>query len=125
MQHFPVERVPIDVLTANAVAATTIDLLDRVTFYRSGMMPEAVEIIERELQSRGVTDEQVQEHRAQLEQEVLWMEPGLAWRCSYCDRPAVAWEKDWFRLGGLVPIFPREVRCCRMHREGGEASTRR
>ncbi len=41
-----------DRVRANARQASTEDLLERVTIYRSGMEPEAVEIIEAELRRR-------------------------------------------------------------------------
>ena len=50
---------------ANARAATTEDLLDRMTAYRSGMEPEAVELFEMELRRRGVTPEQIAAHARQ------------------------------------------------------------
>lgn len=43
-----------DRVRANARQAPTEDLLERVTVYRSGMEPEAVEIIEAELRRRGI-----------------------------------------------------------------------
>jgi hypothetical protein len=106
-----------DGFAAKLTESTNEELLDRVTVYRAGMDPAALEAIERELRSRGVTDEQVTEHGQRLEGEVLWREPGLAWSCSYCTRPAVAWEPDWVRLFWFIPIFPRRVRCCREHLE--------
>lgn len=102
---------------ANAAEAKTEDLLDRVTVLRPGMEPAALEIIEEELRSRSVTDEQVDEYRQQRESEVIWREPGLAWTCSYCTRPAVAWEQEWIRLLWIIPIYPRPVRCCKDHQE--------
>src|SRR5262245_45620274 len=102
-------------LRENAKKATTEDLLDRVTVYRGGMEEEALDVIEQELQSRGVTDEQVRAHAGRLEPVVLWERPGLALRCSFCDRPAVRWGWRWHRLWGRVPIFPRWGRLCAAH----------
>src|SRR2546426_12572314 len=85
-------------LRQKAKQATTEDLLDRVTVYRAGMEEEALDVIEQELQSRGVTDEQVRSHTERLEPVVLWERPGLAWRCSYCDRPAVGCRWRWYRI---------------------------
>ena len=110
--HVQVER-----WRANAAESATDDLLDRVTVLRPGMELMALEIIEKELRSRGVTDEQVEEYRFKRENEVIWREPGLAWLCSYCARPAVAWEQEWIRLLWIFPIYPRPVRCCKVHQE--------
>ncbi len=98
-----------------AKKASNEDLLDRVTVYRTGMDPDAVEVLLQELHSRGVTDEQVRQHRESREREVIWDQPGLALRCSFCDRPAVRIAWRWHRLFGLVPLFPFRARCCRQH----------
>ncbi len=101
-----------------AKEATTESLLDRVTVYRAGMEESALEVLEQELRSRGVTAEAVTAHAAALERAVLWERPGLAWRCSYCERPAMVWRTRWYRIFfGVVPIFPLQVRCCAEHAE--------
>jgi hypothetical protein len=98
----------------NAKESTDEDLLDRVTVYRAGIEEPALEVLEQELRSRGVTDEQVEAHR-EMSRNVLWEKPGLAWRCGFCDRPAVVELVRWHRLLGIFPLFPRLVRCCREH----------
>src|SRR5262249_58437366 len=101
----------------NARKAGTEDLLDRVTVYRAGMEPEAVEIIEAELRSRGVDRDQVEAHAAQRQREVLPPLPdGTAVRCSHCYRPAVVQGWGWHRLWGLLPVFPRYYAYCERHR---------
>jgi hypothetical protein len=100
---------------ANVRRADTEDLLDRVTAYRHGMEPEAVEIIERELRDRGVTDEQMADHAGRVEREVLFLPDGIAARCSQCNAPAVAQAWGWFRLLRKIPIFPRRIYLCRTH----------
>jgi hypothetical protein len=99
----------------NARQATTDDLLDRVTAYRDGMEPEAVEILEAELRRRGVGREQIERHAA----EVGRPPHGAAAMCSYCRRPAVAAGWAWHRLWSRLPLFPRRVRYCAEHRPAG------
>jgi hypothetical protein len=98
----------------NAREASTDDLLDRVTVYRSGMEPEALEVIEAELARRHVTDEQIRAH-GESKRGVSLDENGLARRCTYCDRPAVGEGWRWHRLWKLIPLFPRRVRFCEQH----------
>lgn len=110
---------------ANARAATTEDLLNRVTAYRGGMDPEALKVIEEELRQRGVGADEVLDHADQAAATVLCDENGIALMCSYCHRPAVAEDEDPFLLwGGLLatPVFGEPVqfnnvrRCCAVHR---------
>lgn len=110
----------------NVSKADTEDLLDRLTVYRAGMEPEALEIIEEELHSRGVDAAQIQAHEEERQKEVLWAEPGLALACSFCHSPAVArgwaWQHIFF---GRVPLFPRLANFCAEHldrRIGGAPS---
>jgi hypothetical protein len=62
-------QAQIDRWKANATGAKSEELLDRVTVLRAGMEAEALEVIEDELRSRGVTDEQVEKHR------LFWVVP--------------------------------------------------
>ncbi len=105
----------LEAVRKSAKQATVEDLLDRVTVYRAGMEADALEVLERELRSRGVTDEQVRTHEKMRDREVLWEQPGLARRCDFCARPAVAWGVRWQRLFWAIPLFPRQVPCCREH----------
>jgi hypothetical protein len=98
-----------------AKLASERELLDRVTVYRGGLEDGAFEVFEQELRSRGVTDEQIAEHAGRLEPIVLWERPGLALRCSVCNRPAVCWGWRWHCLWGLLPLIPRWVRLCADH----------
>jgi hypothetical protein len=115
MFHLDVERI-----RRNVVTATTEDLLDRVTVYRPGMEPEAVAIIEAELKRRGVSDNDVRSH-AELRQAAMEHSDRIPRPCQWCDRPAEARIWTWFRLWGIVPIWPWRVSCCSNHRD---ASTR-
>lgn len=105
-----------DKIRANAAAATTEDLLDRVTVYRAGMEPEAIEIIEAELRRRGVTAAAQVEHRARRGTPIE--AGGLPRRCERCDRPAVWRGWGWHRLWGVLPVFPRRRSLCQEHRPG-------
>jgi hypothetical protein len=99
----------------NARQASTEDLLDRITVYRPGMEPEAVEIIEAELRGRGIHQEQVEEHEKNRG-EVIRLADGTAAKCSFCYRPAVTQGWGWHRLWRKVPVFPRLFYWCEEHR---------
>jgi hypothetical protein len=100
----------------NIRAADTDDLLDRVTAYRAGMEPGAVELIEGELRRRGVEPATIEARRAEVERTCLFDEGGSARMCSLCRRPAVAEAWGWFRLFGWLPVLPRRMRYCETHR---------
>ncbi len=110
----------LDSVRENARASTTQDLLDRVTVYREGMEPEAVQVIEEELRTRGIGPTEIRAHEDEYGSAVLRDENGVAYTCSYCDRPAVAQEKDLlFRMGGIfagVPLDRVYRRYCTEHR---------
>jgi hypothetical protein len=102
---FAPERVKI-----NARQSTTEDLLDRVTVYRKGMEPVAVEIIEDELRDRGLEQEQIEAH-AESRGKVIYDSNGIAVCCSFCDRPAIHQAWDWHRmlahgLNGIITLVP-------------------
>jgi len=124
---------------ANVRQASTEDLLDRVTVYRSGMEPQALDIIEAELRSRGVADEAIRAHTRQRLDEVLLRPDGTAQSCSFCHRPAVAGGWGWHRLSRrpgrlgrlwailsgplgwlsmLMPVLPGQRFYCEEHRPG-------
>jgi hypothetical protein len=106
--------VELERIRANVRQATTEDLLDRVTVYRPGMMPEALEIIEEELRERNVTEADVAAHR-EKRQDVLLAPEGWPRRCQRCVRPAVVEAQEWHRVWGLIPIFPHRVPYCAEH----------
>ncbi|MCI0640391.1 MAG: hypothetical protein L0Y72_06505 [Gemmataceae bacterium] len=99
----------------NIAKADTEDLLDRVTAFRAGMEPEGLAAIEAELRRRGVSAEEIADHRAECEEECLFGPDGVAYKCSLCRRPAVADRWGWHRLGNFIPLFPRRFRYCRIH----------
>lgn len=108
---FDAERVFINVRKSE-----TGDLLNRITVYRAGMEPEAIDIIETELVRRGVSAAQIQEYAERMEKEVIQFEDGIAAKCSFCHEPAVAEEWGWHRIWGKVPLFPRRFFYCREHK---------
>jgi len=99
----------------NARQATTEDLLDRVTAYRDGMEPEAIEIIEMELRRRGVGADQIEQAQSEHAGTVMRDASGLPMRCSFCPRPAIAQRSGWHRLWGRIPLFPRHLNYCAEH----------
>jgi hypothetical protein len=104
----------LDRVRANAEAASTEDLLDRVTVYRGGMEPEALEVIREELRKRGVTAAQEIDHAARHIGAPGDAE-GMALHCAYCPRPAVWRGWAWHRLWGVLPLFPRRMALCAEH----------
>lgn len=115
-------RLDLEKVRSNAQAASTEDLLDRVTVYRAGMEPQAVEVIEAELRQRGVPVEAIEQYAARREREVIQRPDGTAARCSFCPRPAVAEGSGWHRLWGRLPVFPRHFFYCEEHRPEGMAN---
>ena len=113
----------------NAKRADTEDLLDRVTVYRDGMEPEALDIIEAELRSRGLGREGIEAHAAKRQQSLHSAE-GLPLRCSFCDRPAVVRRWGWHRvrsrgalaiLTAVLPLYrPRRFAYCPEHDAGAK-----
>jgi hypothetical protein len=95
--------------------ADTEELLDRVTVYREGMEPAALDLMEGELDRRGVTREQIAEFDAVRRATAIMLPDGTALRCSRCDRPAAARRWAWHRLWGLVPVFPMVAAFCTAH----------
>jgi hypothetical protein len=116
-------RFDADRVRRNVRQADTDDLLDRVTVYREGMEPEALDLIEDELRSRGVMADDIAAHARRHEGQALQSPGGLAAACSFCGRPAVEAAWGWHRLWGVLPLFPRRFFCCDLHRPGGAASS--
>lgn len=101
---------------ANVRHADTLDLLNRVTAFRAGMEPLAIQIIETELHDRGIGPQEIEEHGAQLGPDLIFAEDGCAVRCSFCRQPAVAEGWGWHLLWGKLPVFPRYFFYCCVHR---------
>jgi hypothetical protein len=98
----------------NVRSAQTEDLLDRATVYRAGMEPEALELIDEELQRRGVGPREIEAHRQ--EQKPIADGDGIALKCRLCSRPATAQMWGWHWMWGLLPLFPRQYAYCESHR---------
>ncbi len=97
--------------------AETEDLLDRVTVYRDCMEPAALDLMEGELDRRGITREQIAEHDAKLREAAILNPDGTPMRCSFCDRPAIQRQRGWHRLWGRIPLFPRMLCYCETHQK--------
>jgi hypothetical protein len=108
-------QLNLDRVRENAARATTEDLLDRVTVYRSGMEPEALDIIEAELHRRGIRPRDI-DHHAESHRGALLDRAGVALKCVRCSQPAV-WQ-GWVmhKLWGVLPLVPRYVALCAEHR---------
>jgi hypothetical protein len=117
-------KLDIDRVRANVQAASTDDLKDRATFYRAGMEPEALDIIEAELRRRGVGPEELEKWGPQPDEAYLWLHDGTVAPCSYCTRPAVETGWSWHRIWGWLPLFPRIFRYCRQHAGSAENADR-
>jgi len=110
MLEFDPERV-----ARNAQEASSEDLLDRITVYRDGMEAEAVEIIEAELNRRGIKRPEIEAHAVHRSARMIPLADGTAKPCSFCHRPAVEERWGWHRLWGYVPAFPRFLSYCEKH----------
>jgi hypothetical protein len=108
---FDVERV-----LANVRHAETPDLLNRITVFREGMEPKAIQFIETELTDRGVTPEEIEAYEEKMRQEMIVGPDGAPVRCTFCHQPAVAEGWDWHRLWGRIPLFPEYCYYCAEHR---------
>src|SRR5262249_15170892 len=108
-------RIDLERVRKNVREAGTEELLDRITAYRAGMEPAAIEIIEAELDRRGVGEAQIREH-ADRRASAL-QRGGVARCCSFCERPAVVRRWGWHRLWSKLPIFPRLFWYCDVHQK--------
>jgi hypothetical protein len=70
------------------------------------MEPAALDLMEGELDRRGVSHEQIADHDARQRAVAIWHPDGTAMRCSFCDRPAVRQARAWHRLRLRVPLLP-------------------
>jgi hypothetical protein len=104
----------LDRVRDNVRQATTEDLLDRVTVYRTGLEPEALPLVLEELRSRGVTAEAVVAHE-ESRRALIVAGDAVAQKCSLCRRPAVTRKWGWHRLFGKLPVFPRPLYLCEIH----------
>jgi hypothetical protein len=110
-------KLDLERVRANVRQATTEDLLDRATVYRSGMEPEALEIIDAELRARGVAPEGMVAHESLRSVGLVRGPDGLPRVCAKCGRPAT-WEGcRWGRwIGRLLPLSSLRSAYCDEHR---------
>src|SRR5688572_4439833 len=99
----------------NVRQATTEDLLDRATVYRTALEPAALPVVLEELRARGVSPEAVVAHE-QARQGIVPAPDGAARKCSHCTRPAVTREWGWHYYFGRFPFYPRLFYRCEVHR---------
>ncbi len=95
--------------------AETEELLDRITIYRDGMEPAALDLMEGELDRRGVTRHDIALHEEERRANAILLPDGTALRCSFCYRPAAIQARGWHKLFGRVPLFPRVFAYCTHH----------
>jgi hypothetical protein len=95
--------------------ADTEELLDRVTIYRSGMEPAALDLMEGELDRRGITREEIAGHNQERMLNAILLPDGTALRCSFCNRPAAMKARGWWKLFGRLPLFPHVFAYCAYH----------
>ncbi len=95
--------------------AETEELLDRVTIYREGMEPAALDLMEHELDRRGVSRKEIAEHGEARWESAIRLPDGTALRCSICNRPAIMRGRGWYRIFRVVPILPRMCAYCEVH----------
>ena len=109
-------KLDLERVRANVRGATTEDLLDRATVYRSGMELEALEIIDEELRSRGVTLDAFLATESVRGVGLVRGPNGLPRVCAKCGRPATWGGWTWGRLWWVLPLFPRWAALCDEHR---------
>jgi hypothetical protein len=112
-------RLNLQRVSENVARSPTEDLLDRITVYREGMEPEALELIEAELRHRGVPLAAIEVHEANRRRTMLTEPDGLPMKCARCWRPAVVEVREWYWLWKIVPIFPWRRSYCEEHRPAG------
>lgn len=107
----------LDPIRENARKASTESLMDQATVFREEMESPAMEIIDLELQARGITALQLAAHTAMRERDGIAHHPdNTVIRCTYCTRPAIKHVKKWHRLWGwFLPLFPRQMHLCKNH----------
>jgi hypothetical protein len=112
--EFDLQRV-----RANVRNASTEDLLDRATVYRTNLEPEALPVILEELKARGVTADAIVRHERDRP-HAFRDDAGVVRTCARCRRPAVTHEWGWHRMFGKLPLFPRRFYLCEDHCTNGD-----
>ena len=91
------------------------ELLDCITIYRAGMEPAALDLMEGELDRRGITRDEIAEHNEDRLLTAILLPDGTALRCNFCRQPAVIRAQGWHKLFQRVPFFPRCFAYCTTH----------
>ena len=102
----------------NIRKAETEELLDRVTAYRAGMEPQAIDMIEEELRDRGVSPYDIAVHEEECERECVFAPDGAAYMCCQCRRPfsgqwmiwMVRLEPQFLPLGPMSSEYIKSMR---------------
>jgi hypothetical protein len=79
------------------------------------MEPAALDLMEGELDRRGVTRQEIAEHGDARWESAIRLPDGTAQRCNFCNRPAVIRARGWHRMFGVLPVFPRVFAYCATH----------
>jgi hypothetical protein len=121
-------------------SAATEELLDRVTVYRAGMEEAALDLMEGELDRRGVSRQEIAIHYEKQLASAIMLPDRTAMRCSFCDRPAIRQARSWYwlrlripmlplligraaiPLGISIPIFPHMFAYCAVHQKPEKSS---
>ncbi|MBP3955763.1 hypothetical protein J8F10_10760 [Gemmata sp. G18] len=115
-------RFPLREIAQYIRSAPTEELLDRVTVYREGMEPAALDLMEGELDRRRVTRAQIADYDAKQRATAIMLPDGTAQRCERCDRPAVYQRRGWHRTYGWLPVFRRTFYFCSFHQPASKAN---
>ena len=76
----------------------------------------ALDLMEGELDRRGVTREDIAAHDARQRAAALTRPDGTVKRCDRCDSPAIHQRRGWHKIYGWVPVFRRTFYACEFHR---------
>ncbi len=111
IMHLDLEKVRI-----YAKKADNRSLLDRVTVFRQGMEPAAIEIIKKELLERGISPADISQHESAYKDLVIRGPEGLPRLCKKCALPAICREWGWLKVFGFIPLLPWQHLYCEEHK---------
>ncbi|MGL4419886.1 MAG: hypothetical protein ACRCZF_04405, partial [Gemmataceae bacterium] len=93
----------------------TEELLDQILFFRQETEPVALDLMEAELQKRGLGEADWLLHDAGHRAMCLQDSAGQVVRCSFCRRPAQVQARQWRKLFGMIPLWPQLLPACAAH----------
>ena len=97
-------------------SAESEELLDRVTVFRDGMEPAALDLMEGELDRRGVTRAEIAEFETTRRATALTNADGTVVRCTLCYRPATTRVRGWIKIfAKRIPVIPWRLPYCDFH----------